>query len=292
MSVAPDILTIDVEEWFHGHNYLQAAPPARWDEQESRVVANTERCLDLLAAHAVRATFFVLGWVAERQPGLVRRIAAAGHEIGCHSYGHPELHRLGREEFSADLDRALAALRAAGASDVAGYRAPSFTLTPAVHGYLEVLRARGLRFDSSLFPIRHARYGQPRSPRLPFRLAGPGDFVEVPMTTARVAGVNVPFSGGGYLRILPLAAYRALRRVARRQGAPCLIYFHPWELDDWRPAAAGLAPATRWRSQAGQLSMPRKLASLIGSGDFCTLGEYVAARLASGDLPTRALPMA
>jgi len=291
MTRPPDILTIDVEEWFHGHNYLEVVPPSRWDEQESRVVANTARCLAMLAERGVRATFFVLGWVAERQPALVRSIVDAGHEVGCHSHRHPIVSRLSAREFTEDLDRALAALRSAGVAEVAGYRAPSFTLAPAVHGYVEILRGRGLRYDSSLFPVPHPRYGQPRAPRRPFRLAGDGDFVEVPMTTARVAGVNVPFSGGGYLRLVPLAAYRLLRRLARRQGVPCLIYLHPWELDDQRPDV-GLDPLMRLRSQGGQLSMPGKLATLLAEGEFTTLGEYVARRLAAGDLPALSPPFA
>lgn len=290
MKTPPDILTIDVEEWFHGHNYLSAVPPSRWDEQPSRVVANSERCLDLLARHGVRATFFVLGWTAERHPDLVGRLAAAGHEIACHSYRHPQVHRLTRDEFLADLDRAVAALRVVGVTQVAGYRAPSFTLTPPTHGRLVDLRERGFLYDSSLFPVRHPRYGQPGSPRLPFRLAGERPFVEVPMTTVRLAGVNIPFSGGGYLRLLPLPVYRLLRGAARRQGVPVIVYLHPWELDAWRPAVA-LDPVTRLRSQGGQLTVPAKLEALLAEGEFQTMGEYVAARLAAGDLPMRALPL-
>lgn len=299
MTTPPDILTVDVEEWFHGHNYLEAVPPAAWDAQARRVVANTERCLEILDRHGVRATFFVLGWTAERHPDLVRGIAAAGHEIACHSHRHPIVHRMPPAEFLADLDRALAALAAAGVPSCAGYRAPSFTITPAVHGYLELLRERGFRYDCSLFPVRHPRYGQPGSPRRPFLLAPegaaagaapPAPLVVVPMTTARLLGANVPYSGGGYLRLLPLAAYRALRRVARRQGVPTIVYLHPWELDEYRPDVA-LSCFTRWRSQTGQLAMPAKLASLLADGDWQTMGQYVQQRLAAGDLPRRALSL-
>ena len=258
-----------------------------WGEYGAR--RGVPRILELLRSHDVRATFFVLGWVAERHPELVGRIIAAGHEVGCHSHRHPMLHRLNAQEFADDLDRALATLRAAGAVAVAGYRAPSFTLLPAVSGYLEILRGRGLRYDSSIFPIRHPRYGQPHAPRTPFRLRGTPDFVEVPMTVARVGGVNVPFSGGGYLRLLPMPAYRLLRDTARRQGVPCLIYLHPWELDDWRPEV-GLDPVTRLRSQGGQQSVPRKLAAALAAGNFRTLGAYVADRLAAGDLPELSPP--
>jgi len=288
-----DILTIDVEEWFHGHNYLAHVPPADWDRQERRVEANTDRCLALLDRYAVRATFFVLGWTAERHPDLVRRIAAAGHEIGCHSHAHPVVFTLDRDAFAADLDRALAALARCGVQP-AGYRAPSFTLTPPVHGYLDVLRDRGLHYDCSIYPVRHPRYGQPASPREPFVLASPdGDgaspFVVVPMPTWRVLGVNLPFSGGGYLRLLPGWAFRHLRARAARQGQPCLVYLHPWELDSFRPTV-GQPPLLRWRSQIGQDTVLAKLEALLAGGSFLTLGEHVAALLARG-LPTRRLPL-
>jgi polysaccharide deacetylase family protein (PEP-CTERM system associated) len=289
----PDILTVDVEEWFHGHNYLHQVPPAQWNAQTSRVAANTERCLELLACHGVRATFFVLGWTAERQPDLVRRIAAAGHEVACHSYAHPMVFQLDQEEFLADLDRALTALAAAGVTDVGGYRAPSFTLTPPVHSYLELLRQRGFRYDCSLFPIGHPRYGQMRSPRRPFLLDGPAGappLVIVPMTSVRLAGANFPFSGGGYLRLLPMAAYRALRSVALRQGSPVIVYVHPWEMDSYRPNL-GLGRLARLRAQGGQLSMPGKLEAILSQGSFQTMGEYVAGLIAAGSLPRRSLPL-
>ncbi|HOX24917.1 MAG TPA: DUF3473 domain-containing protein [Candidatus Krumholzibacteria bacterium] len=295
MTLVPDILTIDVEEWFHGHNYLESVPPAAWAGQESRVEANTDRLLALLDRQGIRATFFVLGWTAERHPGLIERIAAAGHEIGCHSFGHPEVHRLDRREFLADLDRAVAALAACGVRP-RGYRAPSFTITPPVHGYLELLRDRGFAYDCSLFPIRHPRYGQPHSPRSPFilepsiQMPGAPPFVVVPMPTWRVAGVNLPFSGGGYLRLLPAWAYRLVRAGARRQGQPCVIYLHPWELDDFRPDAGG-SVLLRWRSLVGQASVPRKLADLLGRGNFRTLGDHVADLLRAGGLPRRRLPL-
>ena len=299
MSATPDILTIDVEEWFHGHNYLTQVPPAAWDAQEQRVVANTERVLDLLAGHGIRATFFVLGWTASRHPDLVRRIAAAGHEIGCHSFGHPVVFEQDEAAFLADLDRALVALADCGVTPV-GYRAPSFTITPSVHHYLHHLQARGFTYDCSLFPVRHPRYGQPDSPRHPFLLAAPGAgdgpadadgaLAVVPMPTWRVLGVNLPFSGGGYLRLLPGWAYRLVRAGASRQGLPCIIYLHPWEFDHYRPAT-GQGRLQRWRSQGGQDTVIAKLEDLLRRGRFITLGEHVA-DLRRGGLPTRALPLA
>jgi len=297
VNATPDILTIDVEEWFHGHNYLDQAPPDTWEGRESRVVGNTGRCLDLLAKHRVTGTFFVLGWTAERHPDLVRRIADAGHEIACHSYAHPVVHQLTTEEFRADLRRARAALAAAGIDRVDGYRAPSFTITPAVHGYLHVLREEGFAYDCSLFPVHHPHYGQPASPRRPFLLQPPaaGDLREpllvMPMTTARILGVNLGFAGGAYLRLLPAPVSRGLRALARRQGQPVVTYLHPWELDDWRPGRIGQSPVKRLLSQGGQGSTAGKLEDVLRRGSFVTMGDHAAA-LRRGSLPTRTLPLA
>ncbi len=291
MTAVLDILTVDVEEWFHGHNYLEHVLPSAWDAQPRRVEANTDRLLDLFARHGVRGTFFVLGWTAERHPDLVRRIAAAGHEIGCHSHAHPVVHTQSRDAFAADLDRALAVLDRCGVP-VAGYRAPSFTITPPVHHYLHVLRERGLRYDCSIYPVHHPRYGQPQSPRTPFVLE-PSDppFVVVPMPTWRFAGVNVPFSGGGYMRVLPRPAFRMLRALAARQGQPCVTYLHPWEIDDFRPKT-DQSPLLRLRSQGGRHTMLAKLDNLMQHGHFTTLGEYVGRLLAEGNLPRRTVPPA
>lgn len=291
MSARRDILTIDVEEWFHGHNYLPHVPPQRWDEQESRVVANTRYCLDLLARYDVRATFFVLGWVAERQPDLVGRILAAGHEVGCHSHAHPVVFELTETEFLADLKRSLAALTAAGVVACRLYRAPSFSLTRQVLEFLPLLVDLGIEIDSSVFPIRHPRYGQPGAARHPYRQQLPGerDLVRVPMTTVRCGPVNIPFSGGGYLRLLPLALYRRLAGMAHRQGVPVMIYLHPWELDSFRPEIR-MSRLDRLRSQGGQNRMPAKLEQILRDGCFQTLGEYVDTRLAADDLPRRTWP--
>ena len=291
----PDIMTVDVEEWFHGHNYLPHTPPETWDAQEQRVERNTERTLELLDRAGVKATFFVLGWTAERHPDLVRRIAAAGHEIACHSHRHPVVHHLDAAAFRDDTRRALDALAAAGVERVAGYRAPSFTITPAVHEFWYILAELGFTYDCSLFPVHHPRYGQPACPRHPFLLAESGGddrdpLLVLPMTTARVLGVNLPFAGGAYLRLLPGWAYRLLRRTARRQGQAVVTYFHPWELDDVRPRA-GQGLLMRLVSQGGQHTTARKLAAILARGEFRTMGEYAAQVRALPDLPVRALPL-
>jgi polysaccharide deacetylase family protein (PEP-CTERM system associated) len=280
---------VDVEEWFHGHNYLGKVPPEVWDDQELRVEKGMSRCLALLDDHGVKATFFVLGWTAERYPDLVREIVRRGHEVGCHSYAHPEVFKLTPDQFRADCDRALEALAAADVTSPAGYRAPSFSITPSVHLYLEILRDCGFRYDCSIFPIHHPRYGQPDSPRRPFRLDTEGPpFTVVPMPTWRFLGVNLPFSGGGYLRLMPWPAFKALRASARRQGISCVVYTHPWEMDDFRPQA-GQSAMTSWRSQGGQATMPEKLAKILEMGDFETLGQYVERLEEVGRLPSLAL---
>lgn len=292
----PDILTIDVEEWFHGHNYLEHVPPRTWDDQERRVEANTDKVLALLDRHGVTGTFFVLGWTAERHPDLVRRIAAAGHEIACHSMRHPVVFELSEQEFRDDLRRCREVLAAAGAEDVAGYRAPSFTITPPVHRYLHILREEGFAYDCSIFPVKHPRYGQPGSPRRPFLLEPPADdpcperepLLALPMTTARVLGFNLPFAGGGYLRILPGWAYRMLRSVALRQGQAVVTYLHPWEFDEMKPRTSQSA-LMKWRSQGGQDTTLPKLEDMLRRGSFRTMGQYAAT--VRGGAPRRSLPL-
>lgn len=281
---ARTIITVDVEEWFHGHNYLEHVPADQWDAQESRVRQGMDICLELLDRHQVKATFFVLGWTAERHPQVVHDIIAAGHEVACHSYAHPVIFEMTADEFRADCMRARDALAKVGVLDVAGYRAPSFSITPPVHHYLEILQECGFKYDCSIFPVRHPRYGQPGSPRRPFRLGESADsMIEVPMPTWRVLGQNIPFSGGGYLRLLPWPAFKLLRSLAFSQGIPCIVYLHPWELDSYKPEV-GVSAATSVRSQGGQASMPIKLDRILRQGDFETLGEYVG-RLQSESLP-------
>jgi polysaccharide deacetylase family protein (PEP-CTERM system associated) len=284
MNASNDIITIDVEEWFHGHNYLDTVSPDQWDAQESRVEKGMAVTLDLLDRFAAKATFFVLGWTAERHPDLVREILHRGHEVGCHSYSHPVIYRMTRQEFRADTERALEALAATGVSQVNGYRAPSFSITPAVHDYLHELQDLGFRYDCSIFPVHHPRYGQPSSPRRPFLLGDqPEGLVVVPMPTWRFLGVNVPFSGGGYLRLLPGPAFRALQKAARRQGVPCIVYLHPWEMDEYRPEVA-VGRATKWRSQGGQSTTPAKLEAILADGSFITLAQYAQQWRDSGEL--------
>jgi polysaccharide deacetylase family protein (PEP-CTERM system associated) len=229
--------SVDVEDWYQVSDFEAVVAFPAWDRFESRVTRNTERVLDLLAEHDVRATFFVLAWNAERHPGLVRRIADAGHEIASHGYAHRLIYEHSPGEFRDDVLRSKKILEDLAGAPVLGYRAPSFSVTAASLWALDVLLECGFRYDSSVFPIRDRLYGIPNARRFPFviRAAGDRELVEFPMSTVRAAGRNWPLGGGAYLRIFP---YRYMRWGIRRvngEGQPALVYVHPWELDPEQP---------------------------------------------------------
>jgi polysaccharide deacetylase family protein (PEP-CTERM system associated) len=230
-------MTIDVEDYFHVSVFDGVVPRARWDRLESRVCANTERLLDLFEEHHVAATFFILGWVAERHPALVARIAAAGHEVACHSHEHRLVYDLTRSQFRDDVRRAKAAIEGAAGTRVFGYRAPSYSITPRSLWALDVLIEEGFVYDASIFPIRHDRYGIPLSPRHPYQIArAGGSLCEAPASTVRVGPINLPVAGGGYFRILPYAWTRwGIGRVNRREQRAAIFYLHPWEIDPDQP---------------------------------------------------------
>ena len=230
-------LTFDVEDYFHVEAVAASVSRADWGQFAPRVEHNTRRIMDLLDVHRVAATFFVLGWVADRHPALVREIHARGHEVGCHSYEHRLVHSMKRSEFRDDVRRAKATIEDAAGTVVYGYRAPTFSVVESSLWALDILAEEGFEYDSSVFPIHHDRYGMPAAPRFPHRVrGGSGDIVEFPMTTLRVAGQRLPFCGGGYFRLLPYAAIRAgLRWINGRERQPGIVYLHPWELDPQHP---------------------------------------------------------
>jgi polysaccharide deacetylase family protein (PEP-CTERM system associated) len=231
-------LTFDVEEYFQVEAARGRVSRDEWDQLVSRVEPQTLRVLELLDAHGVAATFFVVGWVAERRPGLVREIHRRGHELGCHGYAHVPIYRMDRRRFREDLRRARQAVEDAAGTAVVGYRAPTCSVVEHTLWALEVLAEEGFRYDSSVFPIRHDRYGIPGAPRFPYRVQlGEGrELVEFPLTTVRLGGQNLPVAGGGYFRVLPYPLLRAaLRAVNRHEEMPVMIYLHPWELDPDQP---------------------------------------------------------
>ncbi len=236
-SPVVNAMTIDVEDYFHVSVFDGVVPRHFWEGFESRVCANTERLLDIFEAYEVTGTFFVLGWVAERFPQLVRRIAAAGHEVASHGYGHRLVYDQTPKAFREDVRRAKALLEREAGTPVLGYRAPSYSVTPRSLWALDILIEEGYRYDSSIFPIRHDRYGIPLSPRHAYVLERPkGSLVEAPASTARFGPLNLPIAGGGYFRILPYGwTHWGISRVNRLEGRPVIFYLHPWEIDPDQP---------------------------------------------------------
>jgi polysaccharide deacetylase family protein (PEP-CTERM system associated) len=229
-------LTIDVEEYFHVTNLETCVRPSQWEHMESRVEASTHHLLDLLAETGVRATFFVLGWVAERQRSLVRRIKVEGHEIGSHGYAHQRLHHLSPDEFRQDLLRSRRVLEDIVGKAVTIYRAPSFSIVPRTLWALDVLIEEGYVLDSSIYPTRHDRYGIPGAPMEPHRIEREvGHIWEFPPPVCRFLGCALPVGGGGYFRLYPYALTRSALKGINASGRPFAFYLHPWELDPEQP---------------------------------------------------------
>lgn len=270
-----NILSVDVEDYFHPSEVQRSVDPSRWDSLPSRVSDATSDVLDLLARHHTRATFFILGWVAERHPALVRRIAAEGHEVACHSYAHALVYSLSPAEFKKDTLRAVAAISDACGLRPTAYRAPSYSITRDSAWALEILAECGFTADSSIYPVRHDRYGIPGHERGPhFLETSSGRLLEVPPATARLSASRVvPVGGGGYLRLLPYRYTAAgIRRINLIDRAPACVYFHPWEIDRNQPRLAA-SPLSRLRTYLGLHAMQGKLARLISEFQFGTLAE-------------------
>jgi len=267
-----NIASVDVEDYFHVEAFARVIDRAQWSGYATRVEANTRRILDLFDESSVRGTFFILGWVAERYPTLVREIVDRGHEPACHSYWHRLIHSLTPAEFREDTLRAKNVIEDASGRRIFGYRAPSFSVTRRAPWALEVLAGCGFTYDSSVFPVTHDVYGVPGAPRRPFIVPTPsGPIVEYPMTTFRFAvGPNLPVAGGGYLRLLPSWYTRWGVRRAWKQDLPVISYIHPWEVDPEQPRIAApfksrLRHYTNLDKTADRL---RELFSLGGFGPF------------------------
>ena len=248
-------MSVDVEEYFHASALARVAPHAHWDALPSRVDPTTRRLLDLFASRHVYATFFVLGWVAERHPELVRDIVAAGHEVASHGYGHEIVYTLSPAAFRQDVRRSKQILEDLVGQPVVGYRAPSFSITRKSLWALDVLLEEGYRYDASIFPVRHDRYGIPDAPRHAYTMSlEAGTLVELPPSTIRVGGQNLAVAGGGYFRLLPYGWTRlGLARLNRREGRPAIFYLHPWEIDTEQPRlAVGLATRLRHYGNLGR----------------------------------------
>lgn len=256
-------MTIDVEDYFHVSAFATHIPHASWAERECRVEANIDRILAILDDGKILATFFTLGWIAERYPLLVRRIVAGGHELASHGYAHTRAGDQGRRSFLADVSSSKAILEALSGQAVSGYRAPSFSIGQHNLWALEALQQAGYRYSSSIYPICHDHYGMPSAPRFAFYPSNAPGLLEVPISTLRLLSRNLPAGGGGYFRLMPYAMSRwMMRRVNQHDRQPAVFYFHPWELDTGQPRVPGLSWKTRFRHYVNIARMDSRVRAL------------------------------
>lgn len=260
---AINAMTVDVEDFFQVQAFATCIDRATWDRIPCRVEANMDRILGQFDRAGIKGTFFTLGWIAERHPGVVRQIVAAGHELASHGYGHELVYSLAPEAFREDVRRAKGLLEDLGGVPVVGYRAPTFSIGPRNPWAFDVLEQEGHQYSSSIYPVKHDLYGVPDAPRFPHR-PSPGHIVEIPMTTVQLGGRNMPISGGGYFRLMPYPVFRtALRRFNRVDAAPGVFYFHPWEIDAAQPRVRQASRMSRFRHYVNIGSMPDRLERLL-----------------------------
>jgi polysaccharide deacetylase family protein (PEP-CTERM system associated) len=275
-SFVKNALSFDLEDYFQVSAFAAGGGSERWAGRQSRLHSATAKLLGILAAHDCKATFFILGWVAEHYPEIVREIAREGHEIACHSHEHRRIFQMSRAEFRGDTIRAKSFLEDVSGSKIIGYRAPSFSITEDSFWAVEILAELGFGYDSSIFPIRHPNYGMPRAPRVPFRICtASGPIVEFPMPTVAVGQHRAPFGGGAYLRLLPYGYTRwAIRYVNQEEHQPVCLYLHPWELDVDQPRMSG-SMTSRLRHYVGLRSAERKLRQLLRDFRFLPLNNLI-----------------
>ena len=273
------IFSVDVEEYFHALAFEGTISRSDWDRMPSRVEPSVDQLLELLARHDATATFFTVGWLAERKPALVRRIAEQGHEIASHSWWHRRVTSLTPDEFGDDVRRCRTTLEQAAGRRVLGFRAPSFSIVPGTDWAFDVLIDAGYAYDSSVFPIRRPGYGYPGAPAVPYEIRRPGGtLLELPMATTTIAGVRLPAAGGGYLRQLP---YRLTERafdehVARYESG--MFYIHPWEIDEGQPRL-GVSMLTRFRHYNGLGRTLPRLERLLTRFRFTSAERHYGSRL-------------
>lgn len=268
-------LTVDVEDYFQVSAFEPHIRRDQWDHQPSRVERNVERLLELFARHGAKATFFTLGWVASRSPQLVRGIVAAGHELASHGYAHARATEQSAAEFSADVRRAKLMLEDIGGTPVVGYRAPSFSIDRRNLWAFDALLEAGYRYSSSVYPVHHDHYGMPDAPRHAYR-PRPG-LLEIPVTTTRLFGRNLPAGGGGYFRLMPYRLSRwAIRRVNDIDRRPAIFYMHPWEIDPDQPRVHGTGLKTRFRHYVNLGKTEGRLARLLDDFRWGRIDEVFA----------------
>lgn len=262
-------MSIDVEDYFQVSAFAPYIRREDWDSLPCRVERNVDLILALLDEAGAKATFFTLGWIAERHPQVVRRIVEGGHELASHGYGHQRASDLTPAQFRDDIVRAKGILEDIGAVAVRGYRAPSFSINHQNWWAVGELENAGYVYSSSIYPVKHDHYGMPDAPRFPHRPNGESGILELPPTTVPMMGRNLPAAGGGWFRLLPYALSRwMLRRVNEQDRAPCMFYFHPWEVDAEQPRQSGLSAKTRFRHYVNLQRMPGRLQQLFNDFEW------------------------
>ena len=271
-------LSVDVEDWFQVGAFENVIERDSWDGLRDRVERNCDAILDMFEAADVKATFFTLGWVAKRHGPLMRRIAAAGHELASHGWDHARVFRMDRESFAADLDMARKTIEDAAGVRITGYRAPSFSIDQRTPWAYMVLAEQGYAYSSSVAPISHDHYGWREAPRFAFKPLPWSDLVEIPVTTALFAGKRLAAGGGGFFRVLPYGFSRwAIRQVNRSDGRPAVFYFHPWEIDPEQPRVGAASFKSKLRHYTNLDGMAGKLRQLIGDFQWGRM-DVLAAR--------------
>ncbi len=262
-KIITNAMSVDVEDYFQVSAFEDHIDRGQWDQLECRVEQNTNRILDVFAERSISATFFVLGWVAERYPQLVKRIINDGHEIACHGFDHVRVTKLTQDQFRQDVSKTKKLLEDIGGEEIKGYRAPSYSIGAKNLWALEVLEDEGYRYSSSIYPIRHDLYGMPNAPRFPFK-PNNSEFIEIPVSTTQIGKMNVPCGGGGYFRLLPYYWSKwAINRVNSKEGQSTMFYFHPWEIDDKQPRQKGISLKTQVRHYTNLSRMEKKLEYLL-----------------------------
>ena len=271
--------TIDVEDYFQVSAFAATIERDTWDSLPCRVERNVDRILAMLAERDVHATWFTLGWIAQRYPGIVRRIVAQGHELASHGYAHLRASDQSRAEFMTDITSAKALLEDIGGVQVKGYRAPSFSIGSRNLWALDCLGEAGYLYSSSIYPVRHDHYGMPEASRFAF-YPSPGGPLEVPPSTVHLLGRNLPAGGGGYFRLLPYSVSRwCMRRVNSVDGQPCIFYFHPWEIDPGQPRQKGISLKTRFRHYVNLAAMEQRIRRLLRDFQWGRLDHIFQSRI-------------
>jgi len=287
-QVIHNAMTVDVEDYFQVQAFAHRIDRRSWHAFAPRVETNTDRVLDQFAAAGVSATFFTLGWIAERHPGIVRRIVAAGHELASHGYDHTRAFTQEPDSFRRDVGRTRKLLEDIGGVAVKGYRAATFSIGTQNQWAFDVLEEEGYTYSSSVNPIRHDLYGMPGAPRVPFQPSR-GTLWEIPMTTVRAAGRNWPCSGGGFFRLLPYGVYKSgLTLVNRLERRPGIFYFHPWEIDAAQPRIEGCGRKSQFRHYTNLGRMTGKLDRLLRDFAWDRMDRVFANLLTSGARANRA----